>query len=90
MNCAGCVNPTCRTLLNPVGGHYQRLRDLAKGIHTPTTTEELQHGGGPPDVEKIAHRTVMAKRSAVVAGVVGSLAAAVAVAVNPALIGALM
>ena len=42
MNCASCVNPTCRTILNPVGGQYQRLRDLAKGVETPTTAAELR------------------------------------------------
>lgn len=26
-NCHGCTNPTCRTVLNPVGGNYNRLRD---------------------------------------------------------------
>ena len=42
MNCASCVNPTCRTILNPIGGEYQRLRDLAKGVETPTTAAELR------------------------------------------------
>ena len=41
MNCANCVNPTCRTILNPAG-EYQRLRDLAKGVETPTTAAELR------------------------------------------------
>jgi len=28
LNCAGCVNPACRTVLNPVGGEpYSKLRD---------------------------------------------------------------
>jgi ferrochelatase len=42
MNCANCVNPTCRTIINPVGGEYQRLRDQAKGVSTPKTTAELR------------------------------------------------
>ena len=42
MNCAMCVNPTCRTIINPVGGHYQRLRDQAKGVPTPTSTADLR------------------------------------------------
>jgi protoporphyrin/coproporphyrin ferrochelatase len=27
LNCAGCTNPTCRTVLNPIGGNYSKLRD---------------------------------------------------------------
>lgn len=27
LNCAGCTNPTCRSILNPVGGTYRKLRD---------------------------------------------------------------
>jgi hypothetical protein len=42
MNCANCVNPTCRTIINPIGGKYQRLRDQAKGVSTPKTTAELR------------------------------------------------
>ena len=41
MNCAMCVSPTCRTILNPVG-EYVRLRDLAVGVQTPQLASELQ------------------------------------------------
>ena len=37
LNCAGCVNPTCRTVLNPAAGQYQKLRDsYAKPSSVPT------------------------------------------------------
>ncbi|CAK4663353.1 hypothetical protein LEN26_006182 [Aphanomyces euteiches] len=41
LNCAGCENPTCRTIINPIKP-YSRLRDAAKGVPTPQTVEELQ------------------------------------------------
>ena len=41
MNCAMCVNPTCRTIINPIGD-YNRLRDTAKGLETPRIVENLQ------------------------------------------------
>lgn len=41
VNCAQCVNPTCRTIINPVAP-YTRLRDEAQGLATPSTTETLQ------------------------------------------------
>jgi len=41
LNCPGCVNPTCRTIINPVAPHT-RMRDVARGVPTPSTTEELQ------------------------------------------------
>ena len=41
MNCAMCVNPTCRTIINPIG-EYNRLRDTAKGLQTPRVVNDLQ------------------------------------------------
>lgn len=41
INCADCVNPTCRTIIKPVG-EYTRLRDKAAGLTTPSTVADLQ------------------------------------------------
>lgn len=31
LNCAGCTNPACRSMLNPVGGKYSKLRHSTGG-----------------------------------------------------------
>merc|ERR1711907_346180 len=40
INCAGCVNPTCRVIMNPIAP-YVRHRDAAQGNLTPACTSEL-------------------------------------------------
>lgn len=40
MNCSGCVNPSCRIIINPIGP-YVRHRDAVKGNFTPSCTSEL-------------------------------------------------
>ena len=43
LNCSGCVNPTCRSIMDPVGGaEYTRMRDAANGISTPNEVAQLQ------------------------------------------------
>ena len=43
MNCAKCVNPLCRVILNPAQecDEYKRLRDEAKGLPTPKEAKEI-------------------------------------------------
>lgn len=41
LNCAGCTNPTCRTIINPIGEH-NRLRDTGAGLKTPSHVKDLQ------------------------------------------------
>merc|ERR1711924_328077 len=40
LNCAGCVNPTCRHIINPAA-HSQRHKDLANATETATTVAAL-------------------------------------------------
>jgi len=40
LNCAGCINPTCRHIMKPVVP-YQRHRDLATGTETASTVAHL-------------------------------------------------
>lgn len=40
LNCAGCTNPTCRHIINPVAS-YQRHRDLATGTETASSVAQL-------------------------------------------------
>eukprot|EP00656_Telonema_subtile_P012102 TRINITY_DN16069_c0_g1_i3.p2 TRINITY_DN16069_c0_g1~~TRINITY_DN16069_c0_g1_i3.p2 ORF type:complete len:183 (-),score=50.89 TRINITY_DN16069_c0_g1_i3:284-832(-) len=40
LNCAGCTNPTCRHIMNPIG-EYQRHKDQATGTPTACTTAAL-------------------------------------------------
>eukprot|EP00937_MAST-01D_sp_MAST-1D-sp2_P008061 g8061.t1 len=43
LNCSGCVNPTCRSIMDPAGAApYARMRDVAQGIDTPQGVEALQ------------------------------------------------
>jgi len=44
INCAGCTNPSCRIILNPVGD-YNRHRDTAKGNRTPACVHTLPNIG---------------------------------------------
>jgi len=46
MNCPGCVNSSCRIIVNPVAP-YVRHRDKAKGNLTPACTKTLPQIGDP-------------------------------------------
>jgi len=46
INCAQCVNSSCRIIINPVAP-YTRHRDVAKGNLTPACTETLPQIGDP-------------------------------------------
>ena len=41
LNCSGCINPTCRSIMDPIKP-YSRMRDDAQGIETPQHVEGLQ------------------------------------------------
>lgn len=40
-NCSACVNPTCRSIMNPVKPHF-RWKDRVSGNSTPQTVDGLQ------------------------------------------------
>lgn len=46
INCSGCVNSSCRIIVNPVAP-YVRHRDKAKGNLTPSSTKTLPQIGDP-------------------------------------------
>jgi ferrochelatase len=41
LNCPGCTNPTCRSIMSPIKP-YTRLRDAAQGKPTPQQVKDLQ------------------------------------------------
>ncbi|KAF0713288.1 Aste57867_4421 [Aphanomyces stellatus] len=41
LNCAGCVNPTCRSIMNPIKP-YSRSRNAACGTPTPQSVHDLE------------------------------------------------
>jgi len=50
LNCAGCTNPACRSMLHPVGGEYAKLRDTFSPVNNEGTSKE---GNGSKQPERV-------------------------------------